>query len=372
MTDDLTTRAHWPQRPIVFYGDHTASLSLYVDGLPGYSRHEIRVLTPSNLRSDLVHLASAATVVYVRGFERVARSGLDAALTGLGVPRAWFTDDDLTALQDEEPAFRYYTARRTAGFAGRLNAVVGTTPVLCERLRRFNPTVLYWPCVVDETLVPAAATAPDGGLRIGVIGGAFRRDGLLEMVMPAIEELPGAELVMAAPIAGKLPVRTVPFEADFRRFVLRWRGIRPHIVVHPPGRSNNMAVKGAGTLLACLYIGAVPIVADEPAYAGLGAAEGVLRVTGGAAEWRSALAQLADQYHRAAQFERLAAFCREAFSAQGPEAAIAALRAHANAAGREVEARLATARVANWRPKLSYYVGAALDPAVWRRAIRNR
>lgn len=372
MSDDHTRRADWLRRPIVFYGDHTASLSLYIDGLPDYSSQAIRVLAPSNLRSDFVKLAGAGIVVYVRGFERAVRSGLDAALAGLGVTRGWFADDDLTALQDEEPAFRYYTVHRTARFAERLDVVIGTTPALCERLRRFNPEVLHWPCAIDETLVPSTGTAPDGKLRIGVIGGAFRHEGLRDVVLPAIEELRGGELVMAAPIARHLPGRTVPFEADLRRFVLRWRGIRPHVVVHPPGRSKNMAMKGAGTLLACLYIGAVPIVADDPAYAGLGDAEGVQRIAGGPAEWRAALTRLADRDRRAIQFERLTAYCREAFSVRGPEAAIAALRARADVAGCAAEARFETARSMNWRPRLSYYAGAALNPGAWRRAIRTR
>lgn len=338
--------------PIVFYGEHTASLSLYLDGLAPDLASRITILSPSNLATDFTQLSAAGLAVYVRGFEHVVRSGLDDALARVGVPRAWFTDDDLTALRGEQPGFQFYTMKRVGRFAGRMLALVGTTAALCERLRSFHATVLYWPCVLDETRVPEGAANRSPSPRIGVVGGDFRRSGLRELVIPALEGVPDAELILAQPIGAGIPgAKMLTFEPDFRRFIEAWRAAGPNILAHPPGRTRNAEMKSAGTLLASLYLGAVPIVADEPAFAGLDRPDGVIRVAADVAHWREAVLQLAAPETRAQYFARLAAYCRAAFPPNGPRPAIDFLLAAA-------EARRQSSPATAWRPRLSYRAAA--------------
>jgi hypothetical protein len=356
---DVAGQDRQPVAPIVFYGEHTASLSLYLDGLGPDLANKIAILPPSDLTKDFRHLSAAGLVVYVRGFEHVVRSGLDDALERLGVPRAWFTDDDLIALHGEQPGFQYYNRERVGRFANRMLALVGTTPAMCERLGSFHATVLHWPCVLDEALVPAAAAARSPPPRVGVVGGDFRRSGLRELVMPAIEGMPDAELIVAQPISSGISRATVlPFEPEFRRFIDAWRVAGPNILAHPPGRSGNIAVKGAGTLLASLYLGAVPVVADEPAFAGLGRPEGVIRVAADVAQWRAAFLELSDPEARARHFGSLAAYCRTAFPANGPRQTIDLLLARTAPLGPAAQARLQTSQRMAWRPKLSYRAAA--------------
>lgn len=341
-----------PVAPIVFYGEHTASLGLYLDGLAPDLASRIAILSPSNLATDFTQLSAAGLVVYVRGFEHVVRSGLDDALARQCVPRAWFTDDDLTALHGEQPGFQFYSVKRVGRFAGRMLALVGTTAALCERLRSFHATVLHWPCVLDETRIPAAAADPSPSPRIGVVGGDFRRSGLREFVIPALDGMPDAELILAQPIGSGIPGATMlTFEPDFRRFIDVWRVAGPNILAHPPGRTRNVAMKSAGTLLTSLYLGAVPIVADEPAFAGLGRPDGVIRVAADVAQWREAVLELAAPETRARHFARLVAYCRAAFPPDGPRPAVDFLLAAA-------EARRQSSPATPWRPKLSYRAAA--------------
>ncbi len=364
-------------RRVVFYGEHTASVSLYLDGLPDDLAARVSVLPPRRLETDLPLLAAAGLVVFVRGFEHVWRSGLPGALERLGVPCAWFTDDDLTALRGDQPGFGFYTQARVQAFAARMVALIGTTPALCARLAALHSTVLHWPCVLDERLLAPASIRRDGPLRVACVGGAFRAEGLRRLVLPALDALPGARLLLAGGLAGgfgaKIPdARVLPFESDFCRFVATWRAAAPDLLVHPPGRTANLAVKGAGTLLAALYLGAAPVVADEPAYAGLGAAQGVLLAEDRVASWRAAFALLAEPDVRREHLTRLLAHFRAVASPEAARGAVETLLARAAPGGAVAEARRAAALRLGWRPPLSLIWGVRLRRLVRPLASRSR
>src|SRR6185436_3868845 len=69
-------------------------------------------------------------------------------------------------------------------------------------------------------------------------------------------------------------------------------------------------------LIVARYLGAVPVVGDEPAYRGLSEDAGVVVVSGGALAWEAALTGLRHPDRRAALRARLAAFCAERFTAE--------------------------------------------------------
>jgi hypothetical protein len=369
----MATQGVAADRRLVFYGEHAASLSLYLDGLPDDLAARVSVLPPRRLQGDLPLLAAAGLVVFVRGFERVWRSGLMATLGHLGVPCAWFTDDDLTALRGEQPGFRFYTEARVRDFAGRLVAVIGTTPALCARLAAFHTNVLHWPCILNERLVPARHPLRSGPLRIAAVGGAFRADGFRRLLLPALEAVPGAELLLVDQLATRVAgARELPFEPDFAQFVATWRAAEPDILVHPPGATTNLAMKGPGTLLAALYLGAAPVVADEPAYAGLGAAQGVLRAGASVDSWRGTLVQLAQPGARRDHLARLLAHFRATASPETARGTVEWLLAHAAPGGAAAQTRQAAAQRLGWRPPLSLMWRARLRRLALSVASRSR
>jgi hypothetical protein len=137
---------------------------------------------------------------------------------------------------------------------------------------------------------------------------------------------------------------------NFDRFVSAWRKARPHILVHPPGATRNIAYKGPGVLLVALYLGAAPIVADEPAFEGIGAANGVLRV-GNLDAWRSALAELAEPTTRSTYLSRLVEHARRRWAPRQAQATIERLLTHAAPAGSAARARQSAARALGWDPR---------------------
>lgn len=345
--------------PIVFHGAHDASLSLYLDGLGG----AVDVHPPGDPARDMERLGRAGLVVHVRGFGRVVRSGLDAELARRGIPRAWFTDDDLTALRGDQPGFGFYGEDRVRRFAAGMAALIGTTPALCARLGAFHGRVLSWPCVLDPTLLPAPAPRRAGPPRLAVIGGGFRAPGLRDAVLPALDALPGHALFVAGELSRLVPqAARMAFQSDFRAFVAHWRALAPDIVLHPPGRSANLPMKGPGALLAALYLGAVPVVADEPAFAGLGPAQGVERVPGDAAAWRAALLRLADPSVREAYRDRLLRHATVAFAPSGAAAALDGLRALARP----------PSPPAPWRPRPGFVIRERLSALARRLGIPSR
>jgi hypothetical protein len=353
-------------RCLVFYGEHTASLSLYLDGLPDDLAARVSVLPPRRLEADLPVLAGAGLVVFVRGFEHVWRSGLLTALEHAGVPCAWFTDDDLTALRHDQPGFAFYTDARVREFAGRMVAVIGTSPTLCAQLGSFHSAVLHWPCVLDERLIAPSGIRGNGPPRVACVGGAFRAGGLHRVVLPALDALPGARLLLADGLAAKVPgAHVLPFEPDFARFVAAWRAAEADILLHPPGRTANLAMKGPGTLLVALYLGAAPVVADEPAYAGLGVAQGVLRTDDSIDSWRAALALLAEPEIRRQHLTRLLAHFSVAASPEAARATVETLLGHAVPGGAAADARQAAALRLGWRPPLSLIWGERLRRLMW-------
>ncbi len=348
---------------IVFYGEATASLALYLDGLAPDLAAQCTLMPPRRMAADFPLLARAGMVVFVRGFEQVWRSGLLAALDRAGVPCAWFTDDDLTALRHEQPGFGFYSSHRVQAFAERMTALIGTTPGLCARLAAFHANVLHWPCTLNEAALDGIS--PSGQERPTVVaftGGAFRVQGLRDYVVPALNVIQRHELCVANGPAAAIPgTHAIPFQPVFARFLLAWRDVGPHILVHPPGKTRNLAYKSPGILLCALYLGAAPVVASEPAFKGIGADQGLTRADSVAA-WRDAFTALAAAPARERALARLLVHARKAWPPDGPRATISALLALAAPGGDAAKARYDAALAMRWAPLAGF---------MWRERVRR-
>ena len=315
---------------ILLYGEVEASISLYFDGLPTEVQQRLRFLTPSSPMLDLPHLLAASLVVLVRGFEGPTRAGTLDVLDAMGVPYAWFVDDNVLALRQDQDGFEYYSADRVAAFVARTRGVLASTPTLAAALAPFGRPVLHWPCLFDPSLAGSAASDGEPPA-LGIVGGSFRRDSLLKHVLPALHRAdPTGRMTLHARfdlIRGveDARIRPAPMEPSFRQFVHAWRNHGVGVLLHPAGDAANMPFKSPATLLAARYLGAVAVVARETAYAGLGRAEGVCIAEPDVASWEK---EIRDLTHPAARFElfsRLDGWCRATFAPDGAADRLAVL-----------------------------------------------
>jgi hypothetical protein len=132
------------------------------------------------------------------------------------------------------------------------------------------------------------APPPDGPLTVALPGGDFRAIGLdgepIERLgaMAAAEPIRVVATAAAAravePHLGAAEIVVLPPERSFRQFVRRWRLYGPDILLHPEGATANAPFKCPTAVIVAGYLGAAPVVADEPAYEGWGEHEGVLRL----------------------------------------------------------------------------------------------
>ena len=121
-----------------------------------------------------------------------------------------------------------------------------------------------------------------------------------------------------------------------------WARASIDIVVQPTRGADNRIGGAENVLLSSLYIGAVPILADDPAYAGIDETDGVLKSDSSTEGWRRALIRLADDATRAGLRGRFEHFCRSRFSAERNAAALQAIMRAApsvDAAARELRWR---------------------------------
>lgn len=327
---DATT--YEPLKPgiILVVGTIDSSFSLLFDGLPDpYFRRLVVVeptLSPAVAKRLLV---ASSAVFFLRLIEPTGLRGylLDLART-LDVPHFYVADDDLSSLHAERADLSWYTPRNLRACLDSFAAVIVTSAPLLATFRALSlhPRIFTWRPTLShrivELLEPADRAERREGMRIGFIGGPFRIPNLSTSVMPALEALarstdvtllirPETEIRDA-----KIPIEVVPFHRSYKDFIMEWRDAECDILVHSKGESANIANKTQNILICSYYIGAVPILAREPAYEGLGPATGVLLADQPwtAPLWAAALKKAETAERRAALRRKLAAYCQEAFA----------------------------------------------------------
>lgn len=330
---------------ILVYGKVEASVSLHFDGLPDDLAARLRFLRPGDLFSDMTWLAAASLVLVVRDFEHMLQTGTLALLQEIGVPYAWFADDDLEALSKETGAFDFYSEAAIRQFAEGAAAIVTTSPALVAGLGRFHDRVILWPCVYDAALAFRPAFPPvlrTRSLTIGAFGGGFRHRSFAEDVLPALRDLrvPPERIYAHEDLARRAAeVEALPFERDFREFVFRWQRLAIDVLVHPYGQSATIGNKSPASILAALYLGAVLVVGDEPAYADYGEADGVLKAAPGPDAWRERLERLSEPSAAEAVRRRFELAGRARFAPESARAPFAELSALALPGDADAQAR---------------------------------
>ncbi|HEX3918109.1 MAG TPA: glycosyltransferase [Caulobacteraceae bacterium] len=316
-----------PPRPhVLVFGQIEVSTSLYFDFLEASTDIAVAFRAPTRLAVDAPHLAAADLVVLVRTLHRFWDEGVIAFLKAAGVPWVYFTDDNFQALAAERDAPTFFTAARMRRALAGAAEAWASTPALAEALAPLHPAMRAWGPVLDPALAVQASRRGEP-LTVAIAGGDFRVGGLAGAPvrqLAAIAERQPLRVIATPAIVRALSPRlsgaeivTQPIERSFRQFIRQWRRYGIDILLHPAGATANAAYKCPTAVLTAGYLGALPIVADEPAYQGWGEAEGVVRFGGDGEGLAAAARRVADAARRDEMRGRLAAALTARFGDEG-------------------------------------------------------
>ncbi len=358
---------------VLVLGQIEVSASLYFDFLESAPDVTVGFRAFTSLEIDAPHLAEAGLVVLVRTLHRFWDEGVIEFLRAAGVPFVWFTDDNFLALRAEGDASAFYAAARMRRALAGAAAVWCSTERLAEAHRPLHPDVKVWGPVLDPLLRNASPPA-DGPLTVVLPGGDFRASGLAGEPTQRLRAMAEAEPVRLvataaaakalAPELGAAEIVVLPQERSFRQFVRRWMSFGPDILLHPAGATANAPFKCPTAVVVAGYLGAAPVVADEPAYDGWGENEGVLRLGDDAMGLIRAASGVRKADWRADMGERLDRALARRFGGKGRELVIRAAVADAGEASRRGAAQVLGSpafRRRRW----------ALRLARWTRALRR-
>ena len=319
---------------VLVLGQIEVSASLYFDFLESSPAVSAAFRPLTRLSLDASHLASADLVILVRELHRFWDEGVIAFLKAVGTPFVYFTDDNFLALHAEGDAPSFYSAARMRRALAGAAEVWASTETLAAAHRPLHPRVRVWGPVLDPVLRAPSPPAADM-LTVALAGGDFRLAGLEGAPiaqLKAISETQDLRLVVTqgaakalAPALERAEIVALPPERSFRQFVRRWRRFAPDVLLHPAGATSNAPFKCPTAVIVAGYLGAVPVVAEEPAYDGWGGAEGVIGLGGDAGGLAHAAASAHDGGWRGDMAGRLATALAARFNGDGRESVLEAV-----------------------------------------------
>ena len=322
----LTSRG----RCITVVTDMNPSTSLCFDGLLESERRRLLFvpLAAGGFHIELF-LARSDAAILVRNLVDEPARQVARLCRGMDVPLYYLIDDNLIVLGADDPELAGYTREAVTEALADFAGILCTSASLAEYFESLHvrpPVHQIGPVFDAVKLVKIRrlrGEPEESALRVGFIGGPFRRRNLEEQIVPAL-----AAVARDAPVtffspsppanAGgpPFPVTTVAFSPHFDDFLTTWGPLGLGVVVHARGDTANNEYETGSVLLSALYLGAVPIVAREPAFRDVGEAQGVLQVDGDTSSWERALRRLQAPNVRREMLSRLEAFCRTHFAAE--------------------------------------------------------
>jgi len=335
-----------PQRPIIgVAGSLEATISLCFDGVRDRFGGHLRFVdfqTLENVQTQHILLCDAVIIsrwLFEPGAQRAIRLCDDA-----GIDLYHLADDNPILLAQEHPEYSRYDPSSVRSALQRFKAVLATSPKLADYYKAndlHQNVQMFGPILDRATLRKMRRIVMEphpNSLRVGFVGGEFRQKDLQLSVYPALLELSqhiAVELIARDTRDTKnaglrpppLPVtwHPVPFSLSYDSFLQTWRALGIDALVHPKGATLNIGYKTNSILLAALYLGAVPIVCDEPAFHGIGENEGVLKTAKGPDDFAAALKRISNLGFRQEMLRRLEEFCVTRFDPAPNEGTLQAI-----------------------------------------------
>lgn len=295
--------AHAAKRPLLFGGastkdssvnkqiivlttSHDASTSLCFDYLPLQVRGKFRVIL-SHGGFSISELAHASCVIVVRLLD--AHTDWIRAARTLNIPVYYFLDDNLTELVASEKfvATEDFSIRslrtKLRDFAGCLLSTNQLVSYFEANL--IHPNLYMFPvsyAVTPPKFVGQSREA-DRDLVVASIGGKHRQRGLIDHVLPGLQQLALDGVRIHFVIAGAFPadyndlleevsaysalkVTLLPFDVDIGRAQMQLAEYRPDLLLHAPNSTVNSKYKTLNVALSAYILDCVLIVPNEPPY----------------------------------------------------------------------------------------------------------
>lgn len=335
-----------PRRPIIGVAGYLeATIPLCFDGLQERFGGSIKIIdlgAAEHVLAQQILLCDAVIIsrwLFEPAAERAIRLCEDA-----GIDLYYLADDNPIVLAREHPEYSQYSLAGVKSALQGFRAVMATSPALADYYKAnglHQNLQMFGPILDRATLGKMHRIGRErrqSGLRVGFAGGEFRHHDLQLSVYPALQKLSermAVELVARETSGAKgtaLPAppppiawRPVPFSLSYDDFLQNWRALGIDVLVHPRGTTANIAYKTNSILLTAFYLGAVPIVSDEPAFDGIGEMEGVLKASVGPDGFTAALERVLAPAYRDEMLRRLEMFCVARFDLAPNERVIEAI-----------------------------------------------
>ncbi|MCD6045834.1 MAG: glycosyl transferase family 2 [Gammaproteobacteria bacterium] len=236
-------------------------------------------------------------------------------LNDLGIPWAYFIDDNFTVLAREYAlVFAWYSHKNLQRHLASAKAVFTSTVPLQEyyQLHDLHPTVLHFPPVLSQKFVEKTKTFYEQCRReetfvVAMIGGDFRYPAFISTVLPALMKLSEQKDIIVwstceVPASIKLPpkmaVKRLKSIYDYEQFILKLIALGVDVVVHPHGKTQNLPYKTDAVLLMARYLHANIIIGDEPCFETVTDKDGVFKVENSTEAFYQAFLKLTDSATR--------------------------------------------------------------------------
>ena len=318
-------------KKIAFFSTEPRNYHLCFERINDSDNYKIQqIMFNPTILQDLYFLMSYDAVIVDRNLQYAAQ--IIPLLKQLQISCYYYIDDNFLVLKNEYPEFSWYSMENVTNTLKSVDAVLTST----EALRAFflrekiHSKIFCYPPILNNALLPSVSDEyfpvvnEIKRINIAVIGEVFCRESFCEYVVPALNKLMecgeqihltvSKNLLQDIAFNGTFSVDEVDVLADHNQYIHQLKHKKIDIIIQTYGKSSNAIYKTPSVLLNALYLNANIIVFGDPAFEGLGEAEGVMSINQGIDSIVDAIKYLSIPAHATPLKIKLSAYCHTAFN----------------------------------------------------------
>lgn len=282
-------------KKIAFYSSGPTNYHLCFESINVTENYRVQLVVPGqDTLQDLYFLMGYDAVIVNRNLQSSA--SIITVLKKLQIPCYYYIDDNFIALKNEYEEFAWYSKKNVTKILSNFDAVLTSTETLKTFFlqEKIHTKVWCYPPILNEMLLPPVAgnhlpaANKTNRINVAVIGGAFRGESFFEYVVPALNKLKNGGEDINLTVRKYLlsedtekclfSIDEIDILSDYNQYIHQLRHKKIDIIIHPYGKTTNSIYKTNSVLLNALYLNANIIVFGEPAFDGLGEAEGIMNI----------------------------------------------------------------------------------------------